>query len=83
LQRAKDTLARYENIADAEYEALDSFRRNNYRPASDRVADANLRLNEKELERYVATARCDVANQKLEVLRLSDAQESQVANAKR
>jgi hypothetical protein len=38
-------------------------------------------LAEEELK--VATARRDVANQKLEVLRLSDAQESQVANAKR
>jgi hypothetical protein len=83
LQRARDALARYEDISETAHEALYSFRKNNIRPISDPLGEANLDFNEKTLVRNAATADRDFDKGNLEVLEANDAPESQLTEARR
>jgi hypothetical protein len=83
LQRAKDILARYVNISEAAHESLYSFRKNNIRPTSDSLAEANFDLNETNLLRNAAMADRDIEKRNLEYLEENDASQSLLTEAQR
>jgi len=84
VQRARNALARYEQISDTAHEALASFLTNNYKTSySDGLDQAKHGLDRKELERNVATAERDVAKADREVLKAKGAPGSEVAEAER
>jgi hypothetical protein len=80
LQRARDSLDKYEKIADIAQEALDSFLGNNSRPLKDPLEVANFDRNKTMLERDLAKALRDVAKAQLQLL-AKNAQGPQLAKA--